>query len=716
MYSQRMIGLTLDGFEQENGWRPEPRTPEECDELVHYIDSLIDTESNSVNRYFNWKWGCKPSKAGIEWIFRQVQNEQMMCFSDAQYFATRYGRIRTVDERIVRIQFRQGQKIFHSLLEKYDDEQRAIQIFCLKARQVGISTIVAMYFIQRILFRSNTHAVMASAQTQQSDKLAMMIETTCGKLPFWLPPSKTSSKDKEPRWSNGSALSVQAGSQNVGIAEGSTPTCLHLSEIGSYATPKKTIEMGVFPAAHQTSALFFVMEGTGSTVSAWQKEKWDYYKEQWGKGGRFQTMFIPPACADDIYPPPDWLRTQPIPSNWQPLDETHRMKRRCELFVRSTDYLYEHMGADWEMARSYMWYWECGYREAVASHTEKTFISQNAVTDSDAFQSKYDTVFSDDTVHALTKDRQKDYMAYAITGKTIVIGSDNTPYCPPEEEIDYSLPRIPLKWDSNDGHTYEWELVPLKEFDDSEDTSCFDKFLVFHAPVAGAEYAEGIDTADGLGMPNEDRCVCTVSRIRYGRERDEQAGSFTSLRVNSAQMSRIAAAIAVYFTTDGNGHITSSNPLAMRFIIEQIRKTGDECQLQLKIMGFYDHHVMHFYDDKGNIDANKGHKEGWRTSRWSRTLLLSRFVNAVTSGWFKPNDPILIRQLKTFVRKEKNGASEMGHESGQHDDNIFGAAMAWTTAHDFSNDASRLQDKYTPLPTTAEKPNDGWCSNEISID
>jgi len=557
---------------------------------------------------------------------------------------------------------------------------------------------------------------MASAQVQQSEKLAMMIETAWSRLPFWLPPAKTAIKEKEPRWANGSALSVQAGSQNVGIAQGSTPTCLHISELADYATPKKTIEEGLFPAAHQTSALFFVMEGTGSTSSPWQQEKWIYYKENWGKGGRFRTLFIPPACADDIYPHADWLRAHPIPSNWHAIDETMRMKRRCELFVRSTEYLYKHLGLNWEMSRNYMWYWECGWKEAVASHSTKTFLSQLAVTDDDAFQSKWDPVFADETIEVVTKEREQKYKAYAVTGRTILMGSDNHPYIPPSDEVDWQGQRIPLKWESNDGNVYEWELVPLLPFDDSEDTNCFDKLLVFQEPRLGASYAEAIDSADGLGMPNEDRTALSMHIGRTGKERDEQCAAFTSIRVNAAQIARIAAAVAVYYCTDGTGQITSDNPLGPKFIIEQTRKAGDDCQLALKIMGFYDHHVMIRYDDKGSIVEGKGHKEGFFTSRWSRPLLLNKFVNAVTTGWFKPNCPILIRQLKTFIRKEKAGISEMGHEAGQHDDNIFSAAMGWFRIHHLDSESQRLQEKYKPKEVLNTEIDTRWATNEIRID
>src|SRR6202012_2325095 len=167
-------------------------------------------------------------------------------------------------------------------------------------------------------------------------------------------------------------------------------------------------------------------------------------------------------------------------------------------------------------------------------------------------------------------------------------------------------------------------------------------------------YSEGIDTAAGLGLPKEERSCVTVLRNQYGSKRDVQAASFTSIEVNSAQMARIAAAIAVYFNTDWEGTNTSGMEAGMRFIVEQVRKAGDECVLHLQLMGFYNHHHMHFDDDRDSLTVgDKGIKIGWRTGKWSRQILLDKFVNYINGGWFKPNDPILIRQLKTFVRKKK---------------------------------------------------------------
>ncbi len=723
MYSKQVTELVLDDYARRNGWRPETRTVDEVNEFREYIESIVKTEFNKkVITNFGWNLGSKylngkpPTEKRREWIRRQWTNEKVMCFASAEYFVTRYGRIRAVDERIIPFDYRDAQLLFHKILGTFDDRQQAIELFILKCRQLGVSTVVALYFLHRILFRPNTHAVMASVQAQQSQKLGKMIWTTLDRLPFWLMPPQTVLKENEPQWANGSALSIQSGNQEVGIAQGSTPTCIHISELGDYKTPKETLDEGLFPACHPTPSLFMVLEGTGSTASKWQQENYNYYKANWGHGGRFRAIFIPPACAKDLYPLPSWLQNNPIPERWSPSDDTKRMKRRGELFVRSTDYLADIMGTKWTMSREYMWFWETRWLAAVASHSEKKFLAQYACTDDEAFQSKFDSVFTDDTINIVTKEREKTYAAYFITGNTIIMGQEMKPFEPPEEEIDYDGERIQLHWEANDGNKYDWELVPCLPFDDSDDTRCFDKLLIFEPPREGADYSEAIDTADGLNLPNEDRSSLTVARHGTAKERNVGVAQFTSLRVNPAQMSRIAACVAVLYGTDGEGNVTSANPMVMQFIIEQIRKTGDECQNQLIIMGFYDHHVMHFYDDKGGFDPSKGTKLGWRTSKWSRPLLLNKWVDAVNLGWFKINDPITIRQMKTFVRREKAGQSEMGHETGQHDDGIFSHAMAWIRGNDMSNTAEKLNSWYAENPGRSEEEIDtGWATQEMVI-
>lgn len=491
--------------------------------------------------------------------------------------------------------------------------------------------------------------------------------------------------------------------------------CVKNSELGDYTNPKRVLEEGLFPACHPTRSLFMVLEGTGSMATTWQKEKWDYYVANWGKGGRFRPFFIPPACARDLYPHADWLRAHPVPEGWEPIDRTRKMKRRGELFVRQTDYLSNVLGRHWEMDREFQWYWECLYKEAVASHSENEFLSQYAATPEDAFQSKDSPVFAPEVIEVVNSNREKSYMAYAVTGRTILMGNEDKPYYPRPEEIDAEQREIVLEWEASDGNEYQWKLVPLRAFDDSKDENCFDKLLVFKAPEPGMDPAIGIDTAHGLNQPNEDRGSLSVIANNHGHDADEQLAAFTSLRVNSPQMARIAAAVAVLYGTGGGKEVISANPLLARFIIEQVRKPGDECQHQLRIMGFLDHHIMHRYDSARQIIPGSGSQMGWFTREYTRSILLDRFADAVNTQWLILHDPVAIRQLETFMRKYKErGLSRLEHALGQHDDNIFSNAMAWTTGHDLENTALRIQSRY-PLKKKDVVPEDGWCDRTILL-
>lgn len=716
MYSPKIIEKTLNDFAAREGWMPVEHTIAEVDEFVAYIDSLVNVEKNQTNRYIDFKDGIRMTEKRKNWIKRMIENEQFMCFCSASYWETRYGWICNDKNDIFRYSPRKSQQIFDSVLEWFDERQFAIELFCVKSRQVGISTDTVMKFHHRVQFIPNTQAVMASARAEQSDLLGRMGEVCRERQPFWLVPPLISTKASQPRWQNGSIMSMQSGSQAMGIAQGWTPTCIHVSEIADIPKPKKTLEEGLFPAAHSSRKLFFVLEGTGADSTSWQAEKWRYYRANFGKlGGRFMPVFISWPCATDLYPLPDWLRKNPIPNNWQPIEETRRMQAKAELYIRSTDYLARVMGQRWTMPKEQAWYWETKYREALQSHTLKVFLSQYPVTDDEAFQSKNDRAVSDEVIDVITSRADKTYQAYAVTGQSVLIGQQDEPYKPDPESIDETKEIIPVQWVSKNGQMNYWELIPLKEFDDSDDVQCFNKVLIFKHPVEGEDYSIGIDTADGLGNPDEDRSVAEVVMNRTGNQRDEQVAEFVSNLVNAPQMVSIVACLGAYYGQWYDGRAHTKDPRGAKFIIEQRERYGDDCQFQLKLMGFIYQHLFVRYDDK-KVDPNRGTKQGWFSNVWSRPMLLGRFQDALNGGWIKISSPMALRQLSTWVRKvSAAGKSKLDHESGQHDDNIMGLAMAYFTRH--SNDVlvNRQTLKYDSPSERMPPLNYDWCENRITV-
>jgi len=86
------------------------------------------------------------------------------------------------------------------------------------------STKTALKFIHKMLFIPHTQAVMASVQSDKSELIGRILNTVYNQCPWWLVPRATSKNSYE----NGSILSIQSGMQATGIAQGWTPTAIHV--------------------------------------------------------------------------------------------------------------------------------------------------------------------------------------------------------------------------------------------------------------------------------------------------------------------------------------------------------------------------------------------------------------------------------------------------------------------------------------------------------
>jgi hypothetical protein len=691
MYSPKIISANLEEFARHEGWIPAYHSIEQIQEFCEYIDSITKKDVNQKNTHIelNRQLTAKRAKEIRRWI----ENEQVLCMFDSNYFESRYAYICNEKGDIYKFVNRKSQEIFDNILAEFDEQQVAMEILFLKARQVGITTKTALKFLHRIIFLPHTQAVMGSVDERKSELITRIIETCIGKLPWWLVPTRTTDRIKMIGFVNGSILSVQSGNQATGIAQGWTPTCVHISEIGDIPNPKKTLEEGLLRATHPSRKLFQVWEGTGNGNTGYQADKWRSAKEDWPLGkSRLRPVFISWPMATDLYPQADWIRKFPVPDGFRPIEVTRKHIQRCELFIRSTDYLSKVAGKNWKMPLEQQWFWEFNYLEAAKSHTQKVWLSQMAGDDYEALTGANDLVFDPIVIDTVKTDRKRGYQSYAIIGDSIDDGFE-----PDDSQIDYDKDRIRVVWNSNRGQRFEWTMVPLLPFDEDEERQSLDRIMVFEEPnmAPGHEgdpqdYSIGIDTADGLGHDDEDRSVCSISRSMKGEQCDIQVAEFTSNRINAPQMVGFAACLAAWY---GENTI---DPRGCKFAIEQRERPGDDCQLQLKLMGFNHHHIDTRYDNKV-VKENKGHKEGWYTNAWSRPLLMNRFVDAVTNGWYMPNSSFLIQELGSLERKvARTGKSRLEHQSGKHDDRVLAAAISYFTRHALDVMADRSQKRYAP--------------------
>src|SRR6266478_4969550 len=272
MYSEIIIIQNLELFAAREGWMPYYHTVEQIQELISYIDSLVSQDTRGINTYFNLKKEISAARA--KEIRRWVENEQVLCMFDSGYYESRYAWVCDEKGEIFKFKNRMAQEIYDNVLADFDEQQVSIELLILKARQLGVTTKTALKFIHRMLFLPHTQAVMGSVNDEKSELITRIIETCIERLPWWLIPTRTTDRIRMIGFINGSILSVQSGHQATGIAQGWTPTCVHVSEIGDIPNPKKTLEEGLLHATHPTRKLFQVWEGTGNGNTGYQADKW----------------------------------------------------------------------------------------------------------------------------------------------------------------------------------------------------------------------------------------------------------------------------------------------------------------------------------------------------------------------------------------------------------------------------------------------------------
>ena len=709
MYSQKIIDANLDLFEAKNAWRPIRHTLDEVTEFKKYVDSVVKIGSNSKG---SWIESVAPmtDKRRAE-IKRWIENEQVLCGLDSIYWETNYAFVCDEKGQIYKFQPRMSQRIYESVIADFDEKQVSIELLILKGRQLGITTETALKFLHRMLFLPHTQAIMASVKAEASQLISRIIDTAYERCPFWLVPYRTPKRG----FSNGSILSVQSGMQATGLAQGWTPSCVHLSEIADIPDPVKTIEEGLFRAAHSSKNLFMVLEGTGGGNTGWLADTWRAAKEDWPKGqSRLFPMFIPWPMCPEIYPQPDWKRKFPIENSWRPSDVTLKHVRRCESYIRNTPYLSRVAGINYRMPVEQQWFWEFNYNQACKNHTQKTWASQMPADDFESLTGKHDSIFEPEVIDEVEnniyeivgdkRQRKSVVQEYAIIGHDV-----DESFYPDPSIIDGSKQSITVKWKSHRDQRYEWEMIPLIQMDEEVERNTMDRILIYEEPQKGQYYSCGIDTADGLGKEDEDRTVLSVANNRFQGEADKQVAEFTSNKVNAAQVVAFAACLGAYYgpyCPDSRG---------MKYVIEQIGRPGETCQHQLKMMGFNHHHKPKRYDNK-KIKSEAGSREGWWSSPWSVPMLMTRFVEAVNGGWYVPSSRWLIEELKALERHATSGKSKMEHRTGQHDDRVRAAAQSFFTAHDMDILTERAKRRYDVPVKKNNDPNKGRCmSNTFSV-
>jgi hypothetical protein len=636
------------------------------------------------------------------WERQWMLNERCLVMCDADYAVTRYGFVIDEEGVIRRFAFRIAQAILFGIIGDLESRDVAIEIMILKARQLGMTTVVELLIMIRIVFSYGVNAVIASADQGKSLMMAKKLLMAYDMLPVWLRPQYTarveSDRGKLEFGSLNSGVSIQHGNQMSGIARGATPTVYHLSECASFSNAADQIEAALFKAVHPSPSIFGILESTGEGDVGWWADTWRFSKSNFAEGqSRLLPLFLPWFVGLDIYPKPAWLRAHPVPPDFHSrrLPDTREHVAKAELYVRTHDMIRRHLcaphptlprdkrswWADGSMPLEQQYYWEIGHEEAKAKGLESTWFQEMAGDDTEALQRSSESVFGYDVMDRVDRARKRDYAVYGISGQSI-----EDEYEPPPDDIDYGSssaprPRIPVTFRSPRGPVYNWELIPLLHdharvdaWRHSNPDAFWDyaqgKLFVWHPPRSGVDYSIGIDTAGGTG--NDSTVICVTEIAPRPGLPDVQAAEFRSCYVSHVQAFAFAMAIASYYAAA----MTDPGALHHQPLVapEQVASVGDVVTTQMRQMGYARIFRFQRYD---SAKSTKSNKLGWYTFGWSRPILIGSFIDAIRNGWYELNSPWTLHECEHFEsHSTASGKVKQEHEDGEHDDGIFAAAIS----------------------------------------
>lgn len=333
-------------------------------------------------------------------------------------------------------------------------------------------------------------------------------------------------------------------------------------------------------------------------------------------------------------------------------------------------------------------------------------------TDKACFQGSFDNVFGREVIARAYGERKTEYAVYGIVGQSI-----ETRHEPEQEDVDYSVPRVPVAYKNFRGDTYRWEFVPLEWEEDWESLEVLrdydrhmNKLFVWYPPERGYDYSIGVDTSNGIS--EDATCIAVCRRGRSPQEQDIQAAEFRSDQVSHVEAFAWVLAIAAYYGKYMDGSPTSVRYKEPYVAVEQVMAVGDTVQLQMANMGYSRFHRMTRYDsDPKHMRKADSRKRGWFTVGWSRPMLTDGFVTYVLNGWYVVHSPWTQYEMDHWeVHLTASGKEKFEHSSDSHDDGIFANAMAAFCPNDRKTQADRSQRQWRAIdgsPLIDVKKRDG---------
>lgn len=142
-----------------------------------------------------------------------IARELIRCKKDAAYFICNYIYIQHPIRGIIRFDMYEFQK---KVLKQFFDNRYNI---ILKARQLGISTLVSAYALWLAIFHSNKSILVLATKEDVAKNIIAKVNVMIRRLPLWMAPKVVEDNKLEKRFSNESFIKAIATTEESGRSE-----------------------------------------------------------------------------------------------------------------------------------------------------------------------------------------------------------------------------------------------------------------------------------------------------------------------------------------------------------------------------------------------------------------------------------------------------------------------------------------------------------------
>lgn len=700
MFHPRIIEATLRLWASKKGnFEPEPRSVLEAERIAAHFNGLVETDESgnlvSVrNPDKDWRETLEPDEV------QTIRNEMILCRADFAYFVSRYAWIKSEEDRVVRMDPWVSQQIFFSILAEMQNEEIALMLIILKARQLGLSRAISLILLHSVLFFANTNAFLASSTEDKTGLLFDMLDFVLERLPFWMRPAeKYRRENKFLELYNGSALTLQHGQQSTGIARGTTPTRAHISELSEFDEFKvsELIDSSLLRAMHDSPQTFLALESTARGMNNWWHNKWIAAKAGWPeRRSRLRPLFLP-WFVGGLYPKAHWLRAHPVPADYStrmlPWAAAHA--DGAEQYVHRTEYLYTRLGRNWQMPLEQIWYYECERDAAIREKRLNKFLQEMPANDDEAFQSSNISVFDNETLvfYRDNSHRQELVGCYGLVGAPEIV---NPRLQPPELLRDYNQEPITVRCDSA-SPAIQLDLVPLR-FDGWTLESGVDKIYIFELPVAGETYGIGMDTSDGI---DKDRTVLEGLRKGSINGPTKQVFEYASGKMNALDSWPFALAMGTLYSVPDANNVIQQPRMAI-----ECKGHGDLAQNIIRCMGWTNFHPWNDKQlDSRTPRTSQYNKIGVYTTSWFRDGMIEMMVKMLRDGDIEICSPFFVQEMASLQGDEFVQSLKAGY--GGFDDRIMALGFILVSLYKWDANyfrSAKIAAYSGRTPVTRERP------------